>query len=90
MTESVPLKIALGFAIGAFAFMVFGSVLAGARFVTALIRGIEGALVFGVVAWLLSGYLLNRAKTEAPSNDSEPSPETEPKTEEKLATPAQM
>ena len=90
MTESVSLKIALGFAIGAFAFMVFGSVLVGARFVTALIRGIEGALVFGGVVWLLSGFLLNKEEMEPPPDDSEPSPEEEPKTEEKLVSPTQM
>ena len=52
-------KTGLGFAIGAFAFMVFGSILTGARFMTSLIRGFEGALVFGVLAFVLSWRLLN-------------------------------
>ena len=65
MNKSVPQKIALGFAIGAFTFMVFGSVLAGARFVTALIRGFEGALIFGGLAWGLSWYLLKNSKPDS-------------------------
>ena len=87
MSESIPQKIALGFAILAFAFMVFGSVLSGARFVTALIRGFEGSLVFGGVAWALSRYLLNKLRPEPKDNNAELASETSPQTEKELVNP---
>ena len=65
MNDYVTQKIALGFAIGAFTFMVFGSLLASARFMTAFIRGFEGALIFGGLAWGLSWYLLKNSKPDS-------------------------
>lgn len=53
-------KVGLGFAMGAFSFMIFGSILNGAKIMTALIRGFEGALVFGSLAWFLGWYLLTK------------------------------
>lgn len=84
MSESAHKKIALGFAILAFAFMVFGSALAGARLVTSLIRGFEGALVFGGLVWFLSFCLPNQPASDPKENDSEPTSETLSQTEKKL------
>ncbi len=39
------------------AFMVAGSLLAGARLTASIIRGVEGAAVFGLQAWLLCSAL---------------------------------
>ncbi|GEM_PF-4734297 len=51
-------RIALGFAFGAFFFMVIGSIITGTTALTAIIRGFEGAALFGAIAWLVGSYLL--------------------------------
>lgn len=50
-------RIALGFALCSFFFMVIGSIIKGATAVTAVIRGFEGAVIFGAIAWLVASYL---------------------------------
>ena len=54
-------KIALGFAFGAFFFMVIGSIIKGTTALTALFRGFEGAIIFGAIAWFVSAYLFREA-----------------------------
>ena len=51
-------RVALGFAIGSFGFLTIGSLLSGATPSTAFIRGIEAALIFGVLAWASAYFFL--------------------------------
>lgn len=53
MTKIHIKKMAVSFSLLAFAVLVFGSVWMGSRISTALVRGVEGTLVFGVLAWAL-------------------------------------
>ncbi len=52
------------------AIMAAGSLLAGARLVTSIIRGVEGAAVFGLLAWGLGsaivgcGFMETKAQTK--------------------------
>ncbi len=57
-------RVALGFAFGSFFFMVIGSVITGATALTAIIRGFEGAAVFGSLAWLVASYLFKEEEQE--------------------------
>jgi hypothetical protein len=57
-------KIALGFAFGSFFFMVIGSMISGATAWTAVIRGFEGAAIFGSIVWLVSSYLFKEENIE--------------------------
>jgi hypothetical protein len=57
-------RIALGFAFGAFFFMVIGSTITGATVLTAVIRGFEGAALFGAIAWLVASYLFKEEEQE--------------------------
>ncbi len=61
-------KMALIFALLSFAVLTFGSALSGARIVTALMRGAQGALLFGVLAWFLGGFFLEQ-KDETPPEE---------------------
>tara|TARA_B100000686_G_scaffold354743_1_gene466883 strand:- start:3393 stop:3641 length:249 start_codon:yes stop_codon:yes gene_type:complete len=72
MNEFVSKKIGMGFAFGAFGFLAFTSLIFGATFVTAVIRGFQAALVFGGVAWLLGWFLLKGEidKTETTSEEA--------------------
>jgi len=58
-------RIALGFAFGSFFFMVIGSTITGATALTAVIRGFEGAAIFGSIAWLVASYLFKEEDIEA-------------------------
>ena len=58
MNDSVSQKIGMGFAFGAFGFLLFLSLLAGATFLTSVVRGVQGALLFGGLAWWLGWFLL--------------------------------
>jgi len=53
---------AVSFALLSFAILVFGSVLTGSRMTTALIRGTEAAIVFGVLAWSFGSVLMDKEK----------------------------
>ncbi len=57
-------RIALGFAFGAFFFMVIGSMITGTTALTAIIRGFEGAAIFGSIAWLVASYLFKEEVIE--------------------------
>ena len=57
MNNRKAAKIAVGFGLFSMAFMVAGSLLAGARLTVAIIRGVEGAAMFGLLAWLLCSAL---------------------------------
>ncbi len=70
MSQTGIKKMALIFALFSFAILTFGSVLSGSRILTALIRGTEGALLFGLVAWFLGNYILEE-KTDAPPEEIE-------------------
>lgn len=59
-------KMALIFALLSFAILTFGSALSGSRILTALIRGAEGALLFGLLAWFLGNYILEQKDEAAP------------------------
>ena len=50
-------KIAASFGLFSFGFLCIGSILMGATVLTGVIRGIVGAVVFALVAWL-SGIIL--------------------------------
>ena len=52
-------KIAASFGLLSFGVLSIGSVLMGATVLTGLIRGVAGALIFGLLAWS-SGTLLMR------------------------------
>ncbi len=53
---------AVSFALLSFAILVFGSVLTGSRMTTALIRGAEAALVFGLLAWSFGSIVMDKEK----------------------------
>ncbi len=53
---------AVGFGLFAMAVMVSGSLLAGVSLLTSVIRGVEGAAIFGLLAWLLYSVLMHRPK----------------------------
>ena len=53
-------RIALGFAFSSFFFMVIGSIIKGTTALTAVIRGFEGAFIFGILAWIITYYLLKK------------------------------
>jgi hypothetical protein len=53
MSPTTKNKLALAWALVSFAVLAFGSVATGARVTTALFRGVEAALVFGALAWVL-------------------------------------
>jgi len=50
-------QIAVGFGLFSMALMVSGSLLAGARLLTSILRGVEGAVVFGLLAWCFCSAL---------------------------------
>lgn len=58
MNDNTVKSWALGFAIVAFGFLTFGSVLFGARVTTALIRGVSGGLLFGALLWLVGSIVV--------------------------------
>ena len=58
-------QIAVGFGLFSMALMVSGSLLAGARLTASIIRGVEGAAVFGLLAWLICSALGGRSFTKA-------------------------
>lgn len=55
----------------AFTLMAFGSWLAGARVLVALIRGIEGFAVFGAIAWCAGKWLQGRNGQAAPESNQD-------------------
>ena len=55
--EIIVQRIALGFAFSSFFFMLIGSMIKGATTLTAIIRGFEGAVIFGALAWIVASYL---------------------------------
>ena len=67
-------KMAASFSLLSFGILLIGSVLMGATFLTGVIRGVAGAIIFGLLAWS-SGTLLMRedemAKDEGQEEDSD-------------------
>ena len=51
-------KMAIAFALLAFGFLAIGSVLAGSRVITGVIRGGLGALIFGGLVWVVADLFL--------------------------------
>lgn len=62
--DIIAQRIALGFAFGSFFFMVIGSMITGATALTAVIRGFEGAAIFGALAWLVASHLFKEEEHE--------------------------
>ena len=60
-------RMAVGFALFSFGMLAFGSLLSGARLLTAFVRGIEAGIVFGLLAWLLGSFLLEEKEEELES-----------------------
>ena len=65
MNNRKAAKIAVGFGLFSMAFMVAGSLLAGAGLIASIIRGVEGAAMFGLLAWLLCSALGGGSFTKA-------------------------
>ena len=73
MTSSQIKKMAVSFSMLSFAILTFGSVMTGSRLVTAFIRGIEAALLFGVIAWGLGTLIMNNnEKAQSPKEEEAP------------------
>ncbi|NIQ02361.1 MAG: hypothetical protein GWM98_19820 [Nitrospinaceae bacterium] len=68
MSSTAVKKLALSIALLSFAILFFGSWFHGATAVTAFLRGVEAALVFGLVFWCL-GTLLGNENEEHVSRD---------------------
>lgn len=71
MTRFQVKKMAVSFSLLSFAVLTFGSALAGSRLVTAFIRGVEAALLFGAVAWGLGSLIMNGNEAQSPKNKEE-------------------
>lgn len=73
-------QIAAGFGLFSMAFIALGSLLAGARPVTCVIRGVEGAAVFGLLAWAVGSAIVSvcfmETKTEAEPADRAAGPDS--------------
>ena len=63
-------KIAASFGLLSFGILSIGSVLMGATVLTGIIRGVVGAIIFGLLAWL-SGSLLMRKDEMVGDEDHE-------------------
>ena len=63
-------KIATSFGLLSFGILSIGSVLMGATVLTGIIRGVVGAIIFGLLAWL-SGSLLMREDKMVEGEDHE-------------------
>ena len=57
MNTLIIKKMAVSFGLLSFGILSIGSFLVGATVLTGIIRGVAGAVVFGLLAWL-SGFLL--------------------------------
>jgi hypothetical protein len=66
-------KMAVLFALLSFAILVFGSVLTGSRTTTALIRGVEAAVVFGALAWSFGSVVMGDKNDLKEESDEEAS-----------------
>jgi len=62
MTDIEVQRLAVGFGMVSLMILVLGSLLAGATLITAFVRGISGAVIFGGMAWFL-GSLLKKEET---------------------------
>lgn len=71
MTKIQIKKMAVSFALLSFAILAFGSVLSGSRMTTALIRGAEAAVVFGVLAWGFGSVVMEKGKAPEVTVDEE-------------------
>ena len=67
-------KIAASFGLLSFGVLSIGSVLMGATFLTGVIRGVAGAIIFGLLAWS-SGTLLMREDEMAKDEGHEEDPD---------------
>lgn len=72
MSSTTIKKIAVGFSLLAFAVLTFGSLLSGARILTSFVRGIEAAVVFGLLAWGLSAMAVAEREEMEPETPAEP------------------
>ncbi len=73
MSELIGNKIAVACGLFAFALMLVGGVLSGSRLLTSLIRGGEGAVVFGLVVWLACRPLIDAKESPSASEPPEES-----------------
>ncbi len=74
MTAENVKRISAGFGMLAFLVMSVGSFLMGARLMIAMIRGVEGFVVFGVVAWGVCLFLQRNVDfSEAPMMEDDES-----------------
>lgn len=80
MSSTTIKKVALGFALLAFGILTFGSAIAGARPFTSFLRGIEAAVVFGLLAWSM-GYILTEREEEKDFEKSLAAPDEKKKGE---------
>ncbi|PIQ97348.1 MAG: hypothetical protein COV67_04700 [Nitrospinae bacterium CG11_big_fil_rev_8_21_14_0_20_56_8] len=85
MSEITAKKTALAFALFSFGLMVVGSVINGSTFLTALIRGGEAAILFGLLGLIFLALLVDRGESmdsipASPMSETveEASKETEP------------
>ena len=67
-------KMAASFGLLSFGVLSIGSVLMGATVLTGMVRGVAGALIFGVLAWS-SGTLLMREDEMAKDEGHEEDPD---------------
>lgn len=78
MRNSGVRQIAAGFGLFSMAFIALGSLLAGARLITCIIRGFEGAAVFGLLAWAVGsaiaggGFMETKAEAKPISGAGRP------------------
>lgn len=63
MTRTTIKKFTVAAGLAAFTLMLFGSLAYGARFSSSFIRGVEGFIVFGLLAWaFLRGWAAVQAE----------------------------
>ena len=67
-------KMGASFGLLSFGILSIGSVLMGATVITGMIRGVAGAVIFGLLAWL-SGSLLMREDKMVEGEDHEEDPD---------------
>ena len=60
MSDIIGKKISVAFGLLSFAILFFGSIWSGARIFTGFLRGLEGGLLFGVLIWGLSYFIVEK------------------------------
>jgi len=66
-------QIAVGFGLFSMALMAIGSLIAGSGLATSIIRGFEGGIIFGLLAWFIFSWFENsdfsKAKVTGKTNN---------------------